>query len=155
MEEWKELNDLSTDKYKYYISNKGRLKRITLSNNKIKYNKLTTTNLGYKIVHIQNNHYLVHRLVAKYFVPISDKYSSYSYEELDVNHIDEDKTNNYADNLEWCTHKDNCNHGNRNTKALETKKNNENIKAKNREIENYTYLLLGLMIGNNRQSARL
>lgn len=29
----------------------------------------------------------------------------------EINHIDEDKTNNRLDNLEWCTHKKNVNHG--------------------------------------------
>ena len=31
----------------------------------------------------------------------------------EVNHIDEDKNNNRWDNLEWCDHKTNCNHGTR------------------------------------------
>jgi len=36
-----------------------------------------------------------------------------------VNHIDEDKTNNAASNLEWCTVKENCNHGTRNARVGE------------------------------------
>tara|TARA_R110002126_G_C10066139_1_gene462155 strand:- start:64 stop:408 length:345 start_codon:yes stop_codon:yes gene_type:complete len=38
----------------------------------------------------------VHKLVALHFV---DGYK----EGLQVNHIDEDKTNNHSSNLEWCT----------------------------------------------------
>jgi hypothetical protein len=34
-----------------------------------------------------------------------------------VNHIDEDKTNNTASNLEWCTVAENLNHGTRNIRA--------------------------------------
>lgn len=40
--------------------------------------------------------FLVHRLVALLFVPNPNGYDF-------VNHIDEDKQNNFASNLEWCT----------------------------------------------------
>ena len=48
--------------------------------------------------------HFVHRLVARAFVP--------GYREgFDVNHKDEDKTNNRADNLEWCDRQYNINYG--------------------------------------------
>ena len=48
----------------------------------------------------------VHRLVAQAFIPNPDNL-------LEVNHIDEDKINNRADNLEFCDHKYNMNFGTR------------------------------------------
>ena len=47
---------------------------------------------------------LVHRLVAKAFVPNPQNLET-------VNHIDEDKTNNRADNLEWMSRADNVRYG--------------------------------------------
>ena len=47
---------------------------------------------------------LVHRLVAKAFVPNPQDLET-------VNHIDEDKTNNRADNLEWMSRADNVRYG--------------------------------------------
>ena len=44
----------------------------------------------------KNHHEAVHRLVGRAFVP------GYS-EKLDINHKDNNRTNNHADNLEWCT----------------------------------------------------
>lgn len=49
--------------------------------------------------------FLVHRLVAKAFVPNPNGYK-------EVNHKDEDKLNNCSDNLEWCTREYNMSYRN-------------------------------------------
>lgn len=57
---------------------------------------------------------LVHRLVAEAFIPPVEGLS-------EVNHKDEDKTNNRVENLEWCDHKYNMNYGSRIDKTRETR----------------------------------
>ena len=47
---------------------------------------------------------MVHRLVAQAFIPNPDNLP-------EVNHKNEDKSNNTVDNLEWCDHKYNNNYG--------------------------------------------
>ena len=56
----------------------------------------------------------VHRLIVQAFIPNPDNL-------LEVNHKDEDKTNNSVDNLEWCTRKYNINYGSRKDKVRDTK----------------------------------
>lgn len=46
----------------------------------------------------------VHQVVAKVFIPNFDKLP-------EVNHIDENKSNNHVSNLEWCSREYNMNHG--------------------------------------------
>lgn len=62
--------------------------------------------------------YKIHRLVAEAYIPNPEGLR-------DVNHLDENKSNNSVNNLCWCSHKDNCNYGTRNQRIKEG-----NIKAK-------------------------
>jgi hypothetical protein len=68
---------------------------------------------GYKNVQLykdgQGRMYYVHRLVAEAFIPNPDNLPQ-------VNHMDEDKSNNCVTNLEWCTNEYNSNYGNHNLK---------------------------------------
>ena len=66
-----------------------------------------TKRKGYQQVRLSHKDFQVHRLVAEAFIPNPQNLPQ-------VNHIDEDKTNNRADNLEWCNNKQNSDHGTRN-----------------------------------------
>lgn len=69
---------------------------------------------GYLAVNLQaGNRCNIHRLVAQAFIPNSDNLPQ-------VNHKDENKSNNRVDNLEWCDRKYNCNYGTRNIRIGET-----------------------------------
>ena len=63
---------------------------------------------GYKIVSLtkdgKTKNVFVHRLVAEAFI-------DNPYNLPMVNHKDEDKTNNFVENLEWCTNKYNLSYG--------------------------------------------
>ena len=93
----------------YEVSDKGMVKSIGYGKERI----LSPGKLqnGYLRVNLCKNgekkNLLVHRLVAQAFIPNPDNLPQ-------VNHRDEDKTNNSVQNLEWCDRKYNNNYGNRN-----------------------------------------
>lgn len=109
----------------YQVSNLGRVK--SLKFNKIKILSQGISGSGYKIASLskenQRKIFLVHRLVAMVFIKNPNNYPC-------INHKDENKLNNLANNLEWCTHRYNCNYKNHNKNLSKSLKSSEKIKNK-------------------------
>jgi len=111
----------------YKISNTGRVRRLSkilkysdgrIENKEEKELKQNISNGYYTVVLFDGCVKLnksVHRLVAECFLERKEFHTQ-------VNHKDEDKLNNIYTNLEWCTSKENCNYGSRNTKISEKQK---------------------------------
>lgn len=89
----------------YEVSSKGRIRRLWKNSNKI---KSQDTLRGYKKVTLFKNQigkrFQVHRLVAQAFIPNP-------LELPQVNHKDENPSNNNVENLEWCTNLYNMRYG--------------------------------------------
>ena len=87
--------------------------------NNISLNKLTPIKLpnGYFVVTLSINgettRDYIHRLIAKEFIKIPNKYLelNYTFDNLEVNHKNGDKSDNSIYNLEWVTDSDNKIHG--------------------------------------------
>jgi hypothetical protein len=103
MQVWRKYNDL------YSVSNDGAI-RLDVNHLRSKAGKILPVHkaaFGYGQVQIIVNGVrrfkYVHRLVAELFVPVID-------EKIFVNHLDGNKLNNNAENLEWCTPLENVRH---------------------------------------------
>jgi hypothetical protein len=80
----------------------------------------------------KNKFYYVHRLVAMAFIPNDDP-----LHKTQVNHKNENKTNNTVENLEWCTPEYNINYGTRNERVGESNMKQVIAIDKNGEIVGY------------------
>lgn len=110
----------------YSVSNFGRIKshkRFGVHKHDIILKPYDNGN-GYKYVSIRKKKYYVHRLVAKYFIPNPNGFPL-------INHKDEDKSNNRADNLEWCNAKYNLFYGTGMERRRKTRISNGNNRAIN------------------------
>ena len=101
MEEWKEIPGYEG---LYEVSNMGNVRNVRRNT----LLRLSKDCYGYTQVSLYKNSIRtglrVHRLVAQAFLSNPDNLPQ-------VNHKDEDKSNNRVDNLEWCDSKYNLNYG--------------------------------------------
>lgn len=112
MEQYKPIKEFPL----YEISNYGNVRNAKTKKNR----KLQLTQNGYLRVNLLNGNKrkmcFVHRLVWLNFIgEIKEGYQ--------INHKDENKTNNHLENLELMTPKENSNYGNRNKNISNTKTN--------------------------------
>ena len=129
----------------YKVSNLGKILSLNYKNTgKAELMNPSDNGQGYLKVNLRKNGEtktcLVHRLIAETFLPNPDN-------KPQVNHKDEDKTNNFVflnkdgtvnkekSNLEWKTPKENSNHGTRNERISKAKKGIPNIKLSKRVLQ--------------------
>lgn len=98
--------------------------------------KQQTNDKGYKTVSLYKDGsyktHRVHRLVAAAFIPNPDGLPF-------VNHKDEDKTNNFVENLEWCTLEYNTNYGTARERQREKLIGRKHTKGHNKKISDSLY----------------
>ena len=105
---------------RYEVSNLGAIRNRKTKNIKMQRVMKST---GYVTVNLypdgksQHDVVLVHRIVAISFLPNDNHLPC-------INHIDENKQNNYVNNLEWVTYEQNNNYGTRNKRISKRNKGN-------------------------------
>ena len=99
MEEiWKDIEGYEN---KYQVSNLGRVKSLNYNHTKKEQIlKCCKTGAGYTLVNLCGKMFLVHRLVAKTFIPNPENKPC-------VDHINTIRDDNRVNNLRWVTHKEN------------------------------------------------
>ena len=120
MEIWKTVVIDGVAYENYEVSNKGKIRSLSYKGTgKIKELTGAKDKDGYLMVCLckgeKQKVCSIHRIVAFTFIENDDETKT------QVNHIDEDKTNNSVENLEWCNAKYNINYGTRTERMAKSK----------------------------------
>lgn len=95
MEKWQQFRNTNCE-----VSDKGNVRNIKTK----KLRKLQVKANGYYYVQIEKKNYYIHRMVGECFIANPHNLPQ-------INHIDEDKSNNAVENLCWMSAKENINYG--------------------------------------------
>ena len=138
----------------YEVSDEGRVRSLDRivkgrgGNNRLFPGKILspeTTYQGYKRVRLsregKTRRFTVHSLVAQEFIGEYPK-------GLVINHIDENKANNRAENLEYVTQKENINHGT----GIERRSETQRVKVKGTNIESGEVVIFPSMMAAERDT---
>lgn len=145
MEEWKDIKGYEG---LYQISNFGRVKSLRRKSQRkngviycINEKILKGGNNGLNYFKVQlrdknsNKKYAyIHRLVAKHFIPNPQNKPC-------INHLDCNPSNNRAENLEWCTKKENTDYM---VKLKRNERNEQWLKKLNKSLDKYRKAVVGI-----------
>ncbi|MFA6924612.1 MAG: HNH endonuclease [Bacteroidales bacterium] len=122
-EEWKEFKRDYNSKFRYAISNFGRVISFT---DKVENGTLLKCGQigGYKVLQYIIytkpgkifRRLFIHRLVATHFIP------NKSEDKVFVLHLDHNKDNNYVDNLQWATKEEMIEHSEKSPRVIEARR---------------------------------